>query len=55
MPVQGIVGMVHMMISCDWMPVKLKPFVSGIFWPFLLYVFMNYKILTGIEVDPDNK
>lgn len=55
MPIIGLVGMVHMMITCDWMPLKVRPFVSGIFWPLLLYVFVNYKIITGIISNPDSK
>lgn len=49
MIVQSVVGMAHMMVTCDWMPLTVRPFVSGLFWPFLLYVFMNYKIITGIS------
>jgi hypothetical protein len=45
--VQGVVGMAHMMATCDWMPLVLRPFISGLFWPLLLYIFINYKILTG--------
>lgn len=41
--------MAHMMATCDWMPLILRPFVSGLFWPLLLYVFINYKILTGMS------
>ena len=45
--------MAHMMVTCDWMPLILRPFISGIFWPFLLYAFMNYKIITGISGEGD--
>lgn len=28
-PLLGIVGMVAMMLNCEWMPLRVKPFVSG--------------------------
>ena len=45
--VQSIGGMAHMMLNCEWMPIFLKPFVSGIFWLLLILAFLNYKIIVG--------
>jgi hypothetical protein len=49
--IQSVVGLAHMMLTCDWLPLIARPFVSGMFCPLLLYVFFNYKILTGFQKD----
>lgn len=49
--IQSVVGLAHMMLTCEWMPLTIRPFVSGMFWPLILYVFFNYKIITGFQND----
>ncbi len=46
--------MVHMMLTFDWLPLFLRPFVSGMFWIILLFIFANYKIITGFSNEDIN-
>ena len=51
---QSIGGMAHMMLNCDWMPIFLRPFVSGIFWLLVVLAFLNYKIIVGFGNDENS-
>jgi hypothetical protein len=52
--VLSLVSMAHIMLTCEWMPLRLRPFVSGLFWPFFLFVLMDYKTIIGFQSD-DNQ
>lgn len=55
--IQGVVGMAHMMLTCEWMPLRARPFISGMLWPLFLFLFVNYKIIVGFGTpssDQDN-
>ena len=45
--------MAEMILSCDWMPLMLKPFLSGLFFPLLILIFLNYNILVGFKGEED--
>ena len=44
---QGIGGMAHMLLNCDFLPIFVRPFVSGIFWLLSALAFLNYQIIVG--------
>ena len=49
----GVVGMASMMVTCDFMPLVARPFISGLFFPLLLIAFLNYNVLVGFNNDTD--
>lgn len=52
---QGIIGMVHMMLTFDWIPLIVRPFISGMFWMIFVYIFVNNKIITGFGDNDQQK
>ena len=49
----SVVGMAQMMTTCECMPLIARPFISGLFLPLLLIVFLNYNVLVGFNNDTD--
>ena len=49
--VMSVVAMAEMMLGCDWMPRYLKPFSAGLFFPLLLFIFINNNVLVGFNGD----
>ena len=45
----SIVGMFHMMLNFEWLPNRLRPFVSGMFFPLIILTILNSNVL-GIEL-----
>lgn len=41
----GVVGMLHMMLNFQCLPNVVRPFISGMFWPLILLVFLESSIL----------
>ena len=39
------------MCGCNWMPLIIKPFITGLFFPLILLIFLNYNILVGFKND----
>ena len=42
---QGVGGMIHMMLNFDWIPLMVMPFVSGVFWLLANITFFNYRVI----------
>ena len=47
----GVVGMASMMVTCEFMPLIARPFISGLFLPLVLVIFLNYNVLVGFDND----
>lgn len=47
--------MVHMMLTFDWIPLIVRPFISGMFWMIFVYIFVNNKIITGFGDNDQQK
>lgn len=41
----GVIGMCNMMLNFQWMPLRIRPFVSGMFLVIAGLMVMNWKIL----------
>ena len=45
----SIFGMFHMMLNFEWLPNRVRPFISGIFVPLIILTLLNSNVL-GIEL-----
>lgn len=41
----GVVGMFHMMLNFECIPNIVRPFLSGMFWPLVILLFIHHNIL----------
>ena len=42
--------MFHMMLNFEWLPNRVRPFISGMFLPLIFLIILNSNVL-GIELN----
>jgi len=43
-----IVAQAEMMFTCEWLPIWIRPFVSGLFFPLIFLLFFNFNVIYGV-------
>ena len=44
---------IEMMLTFDWIPLRIKPIISGLFFPLIFLLFFNYNVVVGVSSTND--